>query len=448
MPKRRLQFGALLTLAFSASLIQAQIEFEGSPIHYESSDVDDPVARLQKKIDNGSATLAFDERRGYLDAVLEHLDIPASSQMLVFSKTSFQFRLISPRSPRALYFNDDVYVGWVRGADRLELSSVDPKQGTIFYTLPQRRTSRPTFRRETHDCLQCHGTRMTGGVPGNIVRSVYPAPDGQPQLRGGSYLTTDRSPFAERWGGWYVTGTHGDMRHLGNVVARSSDRPRDLDLDVGANVTSLAGRFDVDDYLTAHSDLVALSVHAHQTDVHNKITRAGFLTRLALHDGQALSDILERSENYISEATQRRINNATEPLVKALLFCGEKTLTDRIAGTTKFASEFASGGPFDRRGRSLRQLDLAYRLFEYPCSYLIYSAAFDQLPGEAKTRVYRRLWQVLSGADTSEGFAHLSRAERRTLVEILRDTKSDLPAYWHGDGKADAPQKSESAGGR
>src|SRR4029077_14771720 len=95
------------------------------------------IVRLQEKIDSGAVKVQFDEKDGYLRSLLQELKIPIESQVLVFSKTSFQRDLISPERPRAIYFNDDVYVGSVRDAPVLEISVADPNLGPLFYTLDQ-----------------------------------------------------------------------------------------------------------------------------------------------------------------------------------------------------------------------------------------------------------------------------------------------------------------------
>jgi hypothetical protein len=168
----------------------------------------------------------------------------------------------------------------------------------------------------------------------------------------------------------------------------------------------------------------------HQTTMHNLITRANFLTQITLRDAAVMNKMLERSDDFCSESNERRINNAAEPVVKYLLFAGEARLTAPIVGTSNFAEEFATGGPRDKQERSLRELDLRGRLFKYPCSYLIYSAAFDELPAAVKTRIYQRLWDVLTGEDTSEDFQHLTPVDRQAILAILRDTKQGLPEYW------------------
>jgi hypothetical protein len=419
---------ALIAPVFGMALVQYNSEYEEPPINYTLSTPTDSIARLQQQIDKGQVKLAYNAQHGYLNSVLHALNIPVSSQMLVFSKTSFQRDLISPYMPRALYFNDNTYIGWVQGGRALEVSTVDPQLGAVFYILNQDKAEKPRFTRQTHECLQCHDSNMAGGVPGHIMRSVYTRADGQPELREGSYITTDQSPMKERWGGWYVTGTHGAQRHLGNIIFHGEDTGATLNLDKGANVTDLRALVDTSPYLSKHSDIVALMVIEHQTHLDNLITRANHQTRMALHYEQELNRELSRPQNYRSDSTISRIKSAGEPLVKAMLFLGEPPLTSPVAGTSGFTTQFAAKGPRDKQGRSLRELNLKTRLFKYPCSYLIYSDAFDGLPTLAKEYVYRRLWEILDGQDKSADFAHLSETDRKAILEILLDTKPDFAA--------------------
>lgn len=407
----------------------AQDTFERAPILYSSADADSPVTRLQTRIDQGDLDLDHDEQNGYLRALLRELEIPVSSQVLVFSKTSFQPTRISPRTPRAIYFNDDVYVGWVRNSDTLELSAADTNLGTSFYTLTHQGGAL-RLRRETHQCLQCHASSHTNQIPGHIVRSVFPDPDGNPVYRAGTFRTDQTSPFEERWGGWYVSGTHGSQRHMGNVVVENPDESESLDVDGGANLGDLSTKFDTAPYLSKHSDLVALMVLEHQTAVHNLITAANFKTRQALHYQAEMNRLFKEPEDYRSESTKSRIRNACRRLVKSMLFCGETNLTDPVAGTSSFAEDFAARGPFDARGRSLRQFDLEKRMFKYPCSYLVYSEAFNGLPSAALEEIYRQLHEVLIGKDSDPDFAHLTENDRQAILEIIRETKQGLPAYW------------------
>jgi hypothetical protein len=401
-------------------------------IAYSDTTPTDPIARLQQQIDDGTVTLEFDRRRGYLSSVLRHLEIPVSSQGFVFSRTSLQVDKIAPWSPRAIYFNDDVYVGWVQQGAVLEFASVDPVLGAVFYTLAQEATDKPRFERETGTCLMCHdSSSITGGVPGFIVRSVYPDRYGYAiSARDGS--TSDRTPMEERWGGWYVTGTHGSQRHVGNTMARDltnevgnvANYIRRTDFTGGGNVTDLSDRFDTSAYLSPHSDLVALMVLAHQVNVHNLITRSQYEARKALHEESTL--LKPTAEAGHNPLTVARIERAVEPLVRAMLFVNETPLVEPVAGTSSFAEEFPLKGPRDSAGRSLRDLDLKTRLFRHPLSFLIYSESFDALPPPAKDYVYRRLDEILSGADPSEDFVHLSTADRSAILEILTETRSDF----------------------
>ena len=398
-------------------------------IQYSKAPVDDVISRLQQKIDAGEIKLQSDDNFGYLRSVLKALGVNESSQVLVFSKTSFQAPRIAPRTPRALYFNDKVAVGFVRTGDVLEFAALDPKLGIVFYTLDQEPSAHPHFdRRDT--CLQCHQSGGTLGVPGLVVRSIYPDSTGMPLFHAGTFVTDHRSPFKERWGGWYVTGTHGAQNHMGNAVVEDRNQPDRLQTEGTQNLTDLRGKIDTGAYLTPHSDIVALMTLEHQTQMANLLTRVGWEARLALYDSVAINKALGRAPSEMSESTTHRINAAAEELVQYMLFSGETRLTSPIKGTSDFTAEFAKAGPRDRQGRSLRDFDLRTRMFRYPCSYMIYTEAFDQMPDVVRERIYRRMWEVLSGQDTSAPFAHLSAADRRAIFEILRATKSGLPSYW------------------
>lgn len=406
-----------------------QADYDRAPIFYSRTPSADPVRDLEKRIAGGTVSLARDEAHGYLKSFLRELKIPVSSQTLVFSKTSFQAAKISPRVPRALYFNDDVYVGWVRGSDLLEVAAMDPDLGAVFYTISQEPTAPLRFRRQTDACLQCHDSRaLTLGIPGLTVRSVYPSGDGTPHYSRGTFHTTYQSPYSERWGGWYVTGRHGRIRHLGNVTY-----PGDPDAEAmkrlaerGANLTDLSSRLDVEAYLAGTSDIVALMVLEYQTGIHDLLTRANHESRFAVLQSNELNRALGEPEGTLREGSRTRIASACEPLVEALFFSGEAALEDGVKGDSSFREEFEKRGPFDRSGRSLRQLDLGRRMFKYPMSYMIYSKAFSGLPRVAKEYVLRRMREILDGRDTIRSFAHLTGEDRKAITEILRDTMPEF----------------------
>ena len=412
---------SVLLLAVVASDSRGQLDFEQAPIHYQTAPLHDRITRLQSALERNEDSLTWDEKHGWLPSLLQKLTVSAESQTLVFTKTSLQLRKISPRQPRAIYFSDDVYVGAVRGGE-LELSAVDPNLGAVFFTLAQE-PGHPRIQRSRGECMACHATARTKGVPGYLVRSVFPLADGQPELRLGTTTTDHTTPFEDRFGGWYVTGQHGVMRHRGNAMV--DEQALKLDHAAGANVADLSPYFRVEDYLTPHSDIVALMVLEHQSQLHNLITKAGYTTRKALHQNAAMNEILERPDGYISDSTRRRYQSAAEKLLAYLLLSNEFPLGDAIQGSSQFARVFQQLGPRDRQGRSLRDLDLQTRMFRYPCSFLIYSDSFAALPMLVRERVEHRLAEVLSGRDETDKFAHLSVEDRKAIREILADT---LPA--------------------
>lgn len=416
----------LLMNPAGTSVALAQLEFEREPIHYNKTTANDAVAKLLVAIEAGEKKLEYDEEHGYLKSILKHLKIDPSSQVLVYSQTSFQLRRISPRRPRALYFNDESYIGWVQRGDVIEIMSTDPELGQVFYTLSQEQTDEPQLVRDQGNCMICHASSRTQGVPGGLVRSTFVNAGGQPQFGAGTFNIDHRSPFEKRWGGWYVTGTHGAMRHMGNVVSHSRISPEDIDREDGANVTDLSHRVKITPYLSEHSDIVALMVLEHQTQMQNYLTLANFESRLANHQDGIMNDALDRPAEYVSDTTTRRIASAGDKLLRFMLFSEEFQLTSPVKGSSAFAKTFVARGPFDQQGRSLRQFDMKTRMFKYPCSYLIYSPAFDRLPQDVKVYVTTRLKNILIGEDQDEAFAHLQPDVRQAILEILTETKPNL----------------------
>lgn len=424
---------------------QGYIPYSDAPINYRSDDLSDPVAKLQRQIDQGNANLVYEPEHGYLKSVLSLLKVPADSQTLVFSKTSFQYPKISPDHPRALYFNDDVYVGSVHEGKAVEIVSFDPMQGAIFYLLDERKVERPAFQRAELDCTQCHIAAGTRGIPGVLLRSVYPTSTGTLLPGTKSYITDQESPINERWGGWYVTGNVAGESHMGNAVVRGSQgaaaaeqAPEGAD---AATLAQIAKPFDASAYLSAGSDVVAHLVLAHQTQMHNLITLTNYKTRLALYSqAQQTGGAGASADAPLSESGRQQLERPAEQLLRYLLFVNEAALpgtdTEHALAASAFAREFAARGARDSKGRSLRDFDLHSRIFKYPCSYLIYSDSFDALPEPAKGYVYRRLLEVLSGRDQSADFVGLSAQVRRAILEILLATKASLPQEWKDYAKS------------
>lgn len=395
------------------------ISLDHAAIEYADRSPDDPVARLQERIDKGEVKLDYEPNHGgYLRSLLKAFQMSVDSQMLVFSKTSFQTRKISPKQPRALYFNDSVALGFVHSGDVMEIAAFDRKQGVNFYTIDVEKSAAPSFVRRNDECLACHLIPGTLNVPGLVVSSVIATPQGSPRFPGAGLIVDSRTPMGDRWGGWYVTGTTGTLQHRGNAVAPYPDRPDLLDLRNTQNLTTLSGRFDTGSYLVPTSDIVALMTLEHQTRMTNLITRIGWEVRVAEQEGK-----LQESAS--------RLDFVTGELVSYMLFVGEAKIYEPITGVSSFTDTFPKRGPRDKQGRSLRDFDLHQRLFRFPLSYMIYSEAFDSLPDIAKQRIYRRLYDVLSGNDRGNSFDSLGTEDRQAILEILRDTKPDLPAYWN-----------------
>lgn len=393
------------------------IPLDNKAIRYSEVPDTDPVARLQERLNKGEVGLAYQPGDlGYLPALLKLLDLNTDSQVLVFAQTSAQSAKISPRRPRAIYFNDTVAVGFVHDGEVLELTSLDPKQGVILYTLDTEKRDKPEFERR-EDCLECHQGAHTLGVPGLVVSSQYRDPDDKAVLHGSSgYVTDDRTPLGLRWGGWYVTGTFGKQSHLGNMVADPVS-PDGQFIKDGLNRTSLADLFNTSSYPAPTSDVVALMTLEHQARMTNLIIRLGWDTRIAESDGKL-------------DESRAALDLDIDDMVTYMLFANEAKIDEPIKGVSTFTKTFTERGPRDKKGRSLRDFDLQKRLFRYPLSYMIYSAAFDGMPDAARERVYRRLYDVLTGKDTDPKFARLSADDRQNILEIVRDTKKNLPAYW------------------
>ena len=391
-------------------------------ISYSTGAVDNAVVDLNRRLRDGEAQLAFDERSGYLRSVLDLLDIPVESQVTVFSPTSNQANLISSANPRAIYFRDDVAVAWVRGGAELEAAVQDRRQGAIFYALQQSPGGPPRFERDDQ-CLACHLTWETLGVPGLQVLSTFPLTS-DPNAYATGFVSDHRARIDERWGGWYVTGRHAPFAHMGNVEVTDVEDPNATIGVPRPELPSLEGLFDLAGYPSAHSDVAALMVLEHQAHMTNLITRVGWEARRILYRDHGAGGPPG------DEGPGAVLQDAVIDLVDYLLFVDEAPLARPLQGSSAFAARFAARGPHDGRGRSLRDLDLERRLMRYPCSFMIYTAAFDALPEPALAAIYRRTWSILSGEESGGPYARLSSEDRQAIIEILIDTKPGLPDYF------------------
>ncbi len=403
------------------------INYSGRPVHND-------IARLQQRIDRGEVKLTYGAAHGYLESLLAALNISPSSQALVFSKTSLQIEAITPQTPRAIYFNDDTYIGWIASSGLLEVVTMDADRGPVFYTLANTDRSGAHLQRETLRCLTCHDSysEMGGGVPNFLFESTYRVEGQQVLPEVVARETSEATPIAERWGGWYVTGNDNGLVHLGNILATAVDTPSHHERAYRGSLPTLSGMFDTSQYLTDKSDLVGLLVLDHQVSVHNMIIHANFKSRVLLAkerpdalptDGTAGTALHWRD---LSANTQLRLSAMIEPLVRGMLMMDAAPLLRPVSGTSGYSAQFEARGPFDPQGRSLRDLDLKSRVFRYPMSFLIYSEGFDSLPQSVREHVYQRFVQILTGRDSSGAYKALAPADRQAVMEILQATKPEF----------------------
>ena len=409
---------ALLTLTLALPTpVFSQFSYEEAypGVDYATRPLNDRATRLMADIEAGRKTLEFDaEGRGYLDSLLAALDIDPSSQFLVFSKTALKTRFVTAQTPRALYFNDDTYVAFVQGSRSLEVAAMDPVLGPVFFDFSQVPEDEDRMTREMNRCLRCHDSySMTGGgVPRFLLSSVLAGPDGEIVAHEVSIITDTSTPLNRRWGGMYVTGLHGSQDILGNFIVDDVSKLTNMDLAPNGNKTGLSAYLDTSPYISSGSDIVALMVLEHQVEVQNKLTRLGFESRTRLHENGAL--------------TEQELADLTRPLLESLFMANEVALTDTITGTSGFSDTFQALGPKDSQGRSLRDLNLETRTFEYPLSYLVYSDAFNALPAPVLEHLFDSIRRVLAGESNEPAFAHLSAGDRAAITAILRDTKPEM----------------------
>jgi hypothetical protein len=350
---------------------------------------DTAVASLEDMLRAGRAQLRFEGRSGYLRSVLDRLHVPVESQVVTFSQASLHGARVTDSYPRAIFFSDDVAVAWAPQSSTVELAAYSRERGVVFYTLLQS-GSAPRFE-ERRDCVACHKTQRTLGVPGFLVLSAS-------RQNGAAAVATDhRTPLSDRWGGWYVTGLSRRWKHQGNRIGQGW-------------LTSLYDQFDTSGYPTLYSDIVALMVFEHQARASNLISRAQLL--------------------FHSDPSGREVAIAIHELTDYLLFADEAPVPAAIVGTSGFAEWFSSRTPRDASGRSLYQLDLKRRLFRHPVSYMVYSTAFDALPQPIKDRVYARLLAVLkTPGEGSASYPQVAPAEKSATLDILVSTKRDFREF-------------------
>jgi hypothetical protein len=405
-------------------------DYEKPPVSYSATAPADAVAALQRRISAQEIALAGTDQE-VLAKVLAELRVPVASQMLVFSKTSLQRGRIRPQRPRAIYFSDDAFVGWVPGG-LVEITTMDPHLGPIFYAfdLPALRKGPPKIVRDG-ECLSCHGGSFVRDIPGVFVRTVFPNAAGEPLLRHGTQVVDDQTPFADRWGGWYVTGYRGTVPHRGNAFA-TEENGRLVFEPATQRPDELSAFFDPSDYLAATSDVVALLVCEHQTAMQNTLTRAAFATRKMIAYQRSLQKHFKEPETDepVYDSVQSVFAGAVQEVVDRLLFRQEAALPEGVEGGPVFRAAFAAGARRSRAGLALKDLDLRGRIFAQRCSYLIYSEAFGALPEPLKARIFQRLKVALETRDPRDRYAYLPAEERDRIRAILLDTHPEAARRW------------------
>lgn len=389
------------------------LEYDREPINYTDAKPNDAVAALKEKIAKGELHVKWDDKFGYLPGLLEVLGVPVSSQTLVFSKTSLQRKYISPDNPRSVYFSDEVYVGYVPGAPVMELSTSDPQLGGVFYTVEQTKSDVPKIERNS-DCLSCHGGQRSLGVPGHFVRSVPTDSTGELNTYDEVRDISQSTPIKDRWAGWYVTGKSGNQPHRGNLIGSRDARRAEKEPLFRDNLDDLSTFFEPAKAYGKGSDIVALMVLEHQAHMHNYIARMN----------------IEARQMFATYGHVRYMRPQVDAFLRYLLFTEETPLTDRLEGNPQFVRDFTSRAIRDSKGRSLRDLDMQKRMFKYPCSFLIYSPTFDAMDEPIKEVILKKLHDILTGREPDPQFAGIAPADRQAVLEILRETKPNLPDYW------------------
>ena len=406
---------SLLVLPYLA----AQKFYESAPINYYESEAVDKIAAYFSDEENFKNWQRSGDS-GYLESFLDAFEIPSDSQTLVFSKTSLQASRIRPTNPRAIYFNDEIYVGWVPSGGILEISVPSPETGTNFYSL-EMDVFPPKLVREDDNCLQCHGGSFTRDIPGHLVRSVYPDRTGQPIFKAGTRVVDQTTPIHQRWGGWLVDGA--EFEHMGNRIYNETVQGADSGEDFTFDDVAYDG------YPTDRGDVIAQLILNHQVHLHTLLADVVLATRRALHDQKIMDELLNRKE-ALSDSTRRRIKHACDKALAYMFFEDEAELPRLDYLASPFAATFHQRGPQDSKGRSLYQLRMNRRMFRYPFSYIVYTDAFNELPQEALDYIWPELEHILDPNFRHEDYPYLSQREKSAVKEILMETHPMAVKYW------------------
>jgi hypothetical protein len=401
----------LLLALFSMQSARGDSDFwEMPPICYSDTVAKNSLTQLAADLASGAREVKGASGLDRLKYVLNELHVPEESQVLVFSKTSHQNRLIHPKNPRSLYFSENSYVGYVPGGD-IEVIVQDPQLGPVYYLIEANHPEGLKIERDLTTCISCHATSNTENVPGMLIRSVFPDEDGRPLLAMGTQLVDHETPLSERWGGYYVTG-QSSLPHFGNQFFSVSITPEPKP----SHQTDLASALDVSKYLRSTSDIVALLILEHQCKMHNLLNAAAMNYRRALF----LNQILNPDSKPDSGSAGIVAESMAEKIVDCLFFKGEADSGEDLEGNVDFQKTFEARFPRTKDGRSLADFKLYQRVFKYRCSYMVYSEAFKNLPAQVKRTVLKKMHSALSGNDPAYGW--LRASENQKVDAILAET--------------------------
>ncbi|MBK8094005.1 MAG: hypothetical protein IPK32_19045 [Verrucomicrobiaceae bacterium] len=391
------------------------IDFRAEPHNYATWQPKDRFAELLQRVEKGEVTLDTTDDQSMLRSLLTALKIPVSSQLLLFSASSLHSEIINPRNPRALFFNEDTYVGYVPGGV-LEVAAADPERGPIFYVFDRMQPGGPMPRLERGTkCFNCHGGVATKGLPGLIAESLLVS-------QAGSSLETYRRdeqghhiPLENRFGGWHLTGGHHISGHRANVYGLTRNgRTEKQDVIPGQT-------WALEKHLLPTSDILPHLIHEHQIGFENRLVRGIYTVRQLKHERKGMLGNTELTE----------IDTWAQEFARYVLFADEaKFPSSGIQGDSVYAKAFQEDRRASKRGLALKDLDMKTRIFKHRCSYMLYTDTWKHAPKELKDRVYFRMAEGLRDAQPNPALAHLSIEERRAIREILKDTMTDLPAWW------------------
>jgi hypothetical protein len=319
----------------------------------------DACSELLRRVGKKEVKLDTSSRQTLTKGLLDQLHVPVTSQLLVFSGTASQGAKVRSGNPRALYFNDEVYIGVVPEGF-VEMIGVDPEFGPVWYSIEKVvRGVAPEAQRDT-SCFGCHGS--SSGVPSMFTRFVLPNEAGG---RDDFLDSTEghHAAFATRFAGYHVTSV-APLSHTkeGLITLRHAGKVAIKHIKVGE-------RYDPSLHLTRTSDIVAHLLHAHQVGFVNLAAEINTYAR----DGRLRSPDVGKPDPEVLSAM-------VDKLVRYMLFADEAPLPEGgVTGHPDYLRDFASNRRPCKVGPSLKDLDLRTRMFKYRCSYMIYTRQWTDM---------------------------------------------------------------------